>query len=55
MNDELAQKVAAELESADFARYSTSGGAAPEMDAALARTKDLLTELDRFVATEPED
>lgn len=55
MNEALAEKVAAELEGADFARYSTSGGAATEMDAALARARDILAELDRFVATEPED
>jgi hypothetical protein len=55
MSDALAQKVASELEGADFARYSTSGGEPKEMDAALARAREILAELDRFVATEPED
>jgi hypothetical protein len=52
MSDALARKVCAELEGAEFARYSTSGAAPAEMDAALARGRELLTELDRFVATE---
>lgn len=54
MDAALAKKICAELESADFARYSTSGAAASEMASALERGRELLSALDRFVAT-PED
>jgi hypothetical protein len=51
----LAKKICSELEGADFARYSTSGAAATEMSGALDRGRELLSSLDRFVATAEEE
>lgn len=55
MDAALAKKICTELEGADFARYATSAAAAPEMASALDRVRELLSSLDRFVATEEED
>ena len=55
MDADLAKRICAELEGADFARYSTSAAAASEMSGALERGRDLLGALDRFVATAEEE
>lgn len=55
MKPELAQKVVDELEAAEFARFSASAAAAPEMDGAITRARSLVVELDRFTATPLED
>lgn len=55
MDGALAKKISTELEGADFARYSTSAAAPAEMQNALDRGRELLTSLDRFVATTEED
>lgn len=54
MKSELAKSVALELESSEYARFSTSGGADGEMEACLGRARNILGELERFVPT-PED
>lgn len=55
MKEDLAKSIGDELESAEYARFSTSGGAGGEMDACLERARQLLTELERFVPTEEDD
>lgn len=55
MEGPLAKRIASELEGSDFARYSTSGAAPAEMDAALQRGREILDALDKFVATEEDD
>lgn len=55
MSADLAQKVVAELEATEFARFSASAAHASEMDASLVRARSLVAELDRFVATPLED
>src|SRR5690606_25213348 len=55
MREELAQRVVDELESCDFARFSAAGIRGEEMESCLARTKELLGELDRFPATKEEE
>ncbi|HEY8432515.1 MAG TPA: BatD family protein, partial [Sandaracinaceae bacterium] len=54
MQEELVQRVVDELESCDFARFSAAGIRGEEMESCLARTKELLRELDRFTAKEDE-
>lgn len=55
MTPELAKSLVDELESCEYARFSTSGGAGGEMDACLGRARTLLGELERFAPTDEAD
>lgn len=55
MDADLAKKIAAELEGADFARYSTSAAAKDEMQGALDRGREILSALERFTATQEDE
>ncbi len=50
MDEELARQVLEELESCDFARFSSAGASRDEMDACLTRTRTLLSGIDSFQA-----
>lgn len=52
MKEALAKQLVDELEASEYARFSTSGGAGPEMEATLGRARVLLGDLERFVPTE---
>ena len=54
MSAELAKSLVDELESCEYARFSTSGGAGGEMEACLGRARQLLGELERFAPSEDE-
>ncbi|HJL27787.1 MAG TPA: BatD family protein, partial [Polyangiaceae bacterium LLY-WYZ-15_(1-7)] len=48
MEEDLVRRVLDELESCDFARFSSAGGSASEMDACLGRVRGLLDAIDGF-------
>ena len=49
MDEALARRVVEELEGHEMVRFSASGAQPEEMQSALARARDLIAELDRFV------
>ncbi|UJR80225.1 BatD family protein [Sandaracinus amylolyticus] len=51
MSDALAKRVVEELEAYEMARFSASAAERDEMQSALARARELIGELDRFVPT----
>lgn len=55
MDETLAKRIAEELEGHEMVRFSAAGAEASEMQAALGRARDLIGELDRFVARPLED
>jgi hypothetical protein len=55
MSEPLAKSVVDELESSEYARFSTSGGEPKEMQACLARARNVLGELERFSPSSEDD
>lgn len=55
MDEKLARRVVEELEGHEMVRFSASGAKPDEMQAALGRARELIGELDRFVAAPTED
>jgi len=55
MSDELAKTVVDELESSEYARFSTSGGEPKEMEACLGRARTALGDLERFTPMSEDD
>jgi len=52
MDEDLVRRVIEELESCDFARFSSAGGSTDEMNRCLDRTRALLSRVDRFEPSE---